>query len=414
LSAALGLLALPVDAEAAFNGVNGQVVFSSHFDGADREIAISAYKVFGSRPLTSNGAEDYAPVVSPDGTRVAFVSDRDGNLELYTMFIDGSGQSRATADASADIDPSWTPDGGSVVFASDRDGDFDLYRLSLGSGATEQLTDDPAFDAQPVQAPGGSIAFTSSRAAGNLDIWSLPSGSAAPTRLTTDPSEDVKPDWSPDGGSIIFATKREGPPGFPNPWFHAYVMTASGGDPRVATGAGGLSGRPAGFPQEADPVFAPDATFYAFSGVQQYVPSTGVILLANVTGCPMFGTGNRCLNFSNDSRDAKEPDWQPLSGIKCAGDQISAIGGAEPDRLLGWNMLSDAMSSQGGRDKLIGGGEEDSLCGGAGQDVEKGGASNDVLKGGGAADTLVGGQGKDVCVGGAGKDRFKGCEVERG
>jgi Tol biopolymer transport system component len=59
--------------------------------------------------LTSNRADDFHPSWSPDGTRLAFTSERDGNRELYVMNADGSGLSRLTDDPAEDSQPVWSP-----------------------------------------------------------------------------------------------------------------------------------------------------------------------------------------------------------------------------------------------------------------------------------------------------------------
>ena len=62
----------------------------------------------GQTRLTDNDAEDDAPSWSPDGSRIAFQSDRDGNFEIYVMNADGSGQTRLTHNDAFDLSPSWS------------------------------------------------------------------------------------------------------------------------------------------------------------------------------------------------------------------------------------------------------------------------------------------------------------------
>ena len=59
--------------------------------------------------LTSNRADDFHPGWSPDGTRIAFTSERDGNRELYIMDDVGEGLNRLTEDAAEDSQPVWSP-----------------------------------------------------------------------------------------------------------------------------------------------------------------------------------------------------------------------------------------------------------------------------------------------------------------
>ena len=59
--------------------------------------------------LTRNTAQEYSPDFSPDGRRIAFVSERDGNPEIYVMEADGDNQVRLTDDPAPDLFPRWIP-----------------------------------------------------------------------------------------------------------------------------------------------------------------------------------------------------------------------------------------------------------------------------------------------------------------
>jgi tricorn protease len=77
-----------------------------------------------ARRLTVHPAEDRSPVWSPDGTRLAFSSNRYGNSDIFTVGADGQDLTRVTWHSSSDTRPSWTPDGESILFASRRDAAF--------------------------------------------------------------------------------------------------------------------------------------------------------------------------------------------------------------------------------------------------------------------------------------------------
>ena len=80
--------------------------------------------------LTDNDASDVTPAWSPDGRRIAFASERDGNLEIYVMNADGSGVTRLTYNGANDLFPDWSPDGRRIAFHSNRDGRMDIYVMN--------------------------------------------------------------------------------------------------------------------------------------------------------------------------------------------------------------------------------------------------------------------------------------------
>lgn len=88
------------------------------------------------RNLSSNSAIDWYPALSPDGTRIAFSSDRDGNQEIYLMNVDGMGVRRLTYQPGDDLFPAWVGGAEQIVFYSERDttlanGTLALYMLDV-------------------------------------------------------------------------------------------------------------------------------------------------------------------------------------------------------------------------------------------------------------------------------------------
>ncbi|MBA3945744.1 MAG: PD40 domain-containing protein [Herpetosiphonaceae bacterium] len=102
--------------------------------------------------LTNNAANDTAPRLSPDGSRIAFVSDRDGNAEIYIMNSDGTLQRRLTTSAGSDGAPTWSPDNSKLVFESNRDGDYELYIITTDGNGQTQLTNNTVDDRYPIWA----------------------------------------------------------------------------------------------------------------------------------------------------------------------------------------------------------------------------------------------------------------------
>ena len=102
------------------------------------------------------GQEDFDPAWSPDGSKIAFTSNRDGgnsNYEIYVMNADGSNQRRLTfSDPAApawDHEPTWSPDGTKIAFSSARDGNYEIYVMNADGSGQTNLTNSPGNDDQP-------------------------------------------------------------------------------------------------------------------------------------------------------------------------------------------------------------------------------------------------------------------------
>ena len=138
------------------------------------------------------------PVVSPDGTQVAFAAVGD----LWTMAIGGSPK-RLTHDAFLDTDPAWSPDGKRLAYSTDRDGFMNVWVRDLESGADRQLTRLTAAAMQSSWAPDGSrIAFSDPE--GQIQIIDVKSGAIA--RAHEHLNEAGRASWSPDGRALVVSS----------------------------------------------------------------------------------------------------------------------------------------------------------------------------------------------------------------
>jgi hypothetical protein len=145
--------------------------------------------------LTNNSANDYTSAWSPDGTEIAFSSDRDGNYEIYVMNADGSDQIRLTNNSANDRFPAWSPDGTEIAFSSDRDGDFEIYVMNADGSDQIRLTNNSANDDYPAWSPDGTkITFSSDRD-GNHEIYVMNADGSDQIRLTNNPTLDWFPAW---------------------------------------------------------------------------------------------------------------------------------------------------------------------------------------------------------------------------
>ena len=138
--------------------------------------------------------------------KIAFVSDRDGNDEIYLMNADGSNAVNLTNHPANDRHPSWSPDGKSIAFASERhDNSFDIYLLEIETGRLSRLTTQGS-NTGPAWSPSGRrIAFVSDRF-GDKDVMVMNADGSRQIQLTIDVHSDDQPTWSPDSGSIAYVS----------------------------------------------------------------------------------------------------------------------------------------------------------------------------------------------------------------
>jgi Tol biopolymer transport system component len=198
----------------------GKLAFASDRDG-NMEIYVMDTNGGNQIRLTENPGEDYSPAWSPSGSRIAFVSTRDGNAEIYVMNSDGTGQTRLTNNTAGDILPAWSPDGSQIAFVSNRDGNDEIYLMSADGSNQSNLTKHPADDTFPAFSPDGRmIAFSSNRQDNQFDIFALAIG-AVPVRLTTSDGADFAPNWT--GQRISFQSNRDDNE-------EVYVMAPDGGN----------------------------------------------------------------------------------------------------------------------------------------------------------------------------------------
>jgi phospholipase C len=189
---------------------NGRIAFVSTRDG-NGEIYTMNFDGALQENVSQAPGLDTQPAWSPDGTRIAFTSDRDGNTEIYVMNADGSGQSRLTQSTGSDTQPAWSPNGNRIAFTSKRDGNDEIYVMNADGTGAVNLTNDPASDSQPAWSPDqATIAFTSDRD-GNDEIYVMNADGTGAVNLTNDPASDTKPVFAPDlGRRIAYQSDRTG------------------------------------------------------------------------------------------------------------------------------------------------------------------------------------------------------------
>jgi len=270
---------LPTEARQA-----GAIAFVSERDG-NMEIYVMGADGGNQTRLTNNPARDFAPAWSPDGARIAFASGRDGNDELYVMAADGSGARRLADDPADDGFSSWSPDGSHIVFDSVRDGDWEIYTLDATGGNLRQLTNNSVDDGLPVWSPDGSRIVFESMRDGDYEIYKMDADGANQQRLTDNETSDGFPSWSPDGARIAFTSQRDGNA-------EIYLMNADGSHPLRLTNHNA---------EDTSPSWSPDGTQIAFSSSRD----------GNQEIYVMNADGSNVRRLTDNPADDYGPAWKP-------------------------------------------------------------------------------------------------------
>ena len=137
--------------------------------------------------------------------KILFTSTRTGHGDIYSIARDGSGVTRLTTSGAPDTEPAWSPDGSKIAFASRRDGlDLDVYVMDADGSNVVRLTTAKGDDNAPAWSPDGTrIVFQSFRDK-NVELYVMNANGSGQTRLTNDARLDTNPTWSPDGAKIAW------------------------------------------------------------------------------------------------------------------------------------------------------------------------------------------------------------------
>jgi len=301
----------------------GATLYSINEDGTDR-------MVLANEGLLVNSEARWAP----DGSRIAFLSIRDGDQEIFVMNADGSDETNVTRNESDDFQPRWSPDGTALLFSSESaGGTSEIFRMDPNGSNLTQLTfmqnagsADWSGDGskvifrvhgaigapsgvfimnpdgsnivqllerergQVVLSPDGNfLAFSRQIAAGEFHIYKLNIASGEEERLT-ESGLDTGPVWSPDGRKILFASSRDRILSQ-----ELYIMNADGSDEHRLTD---LSDNEIGFS------FSPDGERIAFySGLMQNGSWDVYVMQAD---------GSNLKRLTQDAANNTNPRWSPV------------------------------------------------------------------------------------------------------
>lgn len=156
-----------------------------------------------ARPLIFSSRDNLQPQYSPDGKRIAFISDRSGTAELWVCNSDGSNAVQLTSLAAVWVTtPRWSPDGKKIAFDSNATGEFDICVISANGGKPQRMTTHPTNDGNPSWSHDGRWIYFDSARTGEQQIFKIPAEGGEPIQVTHD--SGFAPLESVDGKFLYF------------------------------------------------------------------------------------------------------------------------------------------------------------------------------------------------------------------
>ena len=241
---------------------------------------------------------------------IAFYSDRDGNPEIYTMLSDSSQVTRLTNDPNFDDSPAISPDGSKIVFLSSRndpkssfpDLAYEIYVMSIDGTNLARLTTTETTEDHPSWSPDSKrILFDADYDEdGYFEIYSMLADGSNLQRLTFGESNDQFADWSPDGKRIAFSSYRNGN-------WDLYLIDLTIDSEGSIIPADNQTQLTDSDNWELFPAWSPDGKLIAYNGLQPGSGNTDVYLLDK--------SGNNIRKLTDSPRFDENPAWS-LDGKK--------------------------------------------------------------------------------------------------
>jgi len=174
-------------------------------------------------------------------SKIVFISNRDGNDELYMMDYDGHNQTRLTFNKVIDYMPAWSAEGKEIAYTSYRKNRASLYILNPYEGKITEILSKGTNFAPAFSPDGKKLAFCSTVDKGNSEIYVATSEGKKIKRLTFNKAIDTAPSWSPTSREIAFTSDRGGTP-------QIYIMDAEGSNVRRISFGGSYHDAPSWSP----------------------------------------------------------------------------------------------------------------------------------------------------------------------
>lgn len=192
--------------------VQGEILVASNRSGRYEIYATERADLTALRRVSKDSTPEIEPAYSPDGTRIVYVSHRDGMPQLFLMDADGTHGTRLTNRAQPDNRPVFTPDGQAVVFQSNKEqkeSREQIWTVNVDGTGLKQLTDSMG-NRQPTVSPDGqTIAFVTMRDNKIPHIWLMARDGSNQRPFTKGTQRESDPHFLKDGSLAFLVQRRD-------------------------------------------------------------------------------------------------------------------------------------------------------------------------------------------------------------
>ena len=279
--------AISDDVVKALTGEEGvaqtRIAFISKRTG-NKELYLCDYDGFAVQRITYKKSLSFTPDWSPDGQKLTFTCYDRGNSVLFLYEIMKNKFDILSGFQGLNMSASWSPDGRKVAFVMTKDGNSEIYIMDVRTKSLERLTHNYAIDTSPCWSPNGlNIAFCSDRS-GSPQIYIMDSEGANVRRLSFEGTFNDQPSWSPRGDRIAFASRTQG-------HFDIAVIDVTGENLTYLTSIG----------NNEHPDWAPDGYHIVFCSDR----------IGTYQIYEMLWDGTQMRRISNSPSDNISPSWSP-------------------------------------------------------------------------------------------------------
>ncbi|NOT34407.1 MAG: Tol-Pal system beta propeller repeat protein TolB [Candidatus Eisenbacteria bacterium] len=290
---------------------NSRIAFISH-KGNEKELWVMDADGWYQRALTSDRSIAQSPAWSPEGSLLVFTSYRSGlGPRLFVTPSNGGKIYSVSGRPGLNTSGTYSPDGREIACTLSQDGNAEIYRLDARGGTPTRLTNHRAIDTSPSWSPTGrEIAFTSNRG-GGMSVHVMDRDGGSVRRLTYELGNTDSPAWSPKGDRIAFVSRTGG-------GFDIYTCRPDGGDLRLE-----VAGR-----SNENPHWSPDGRHLVFASNRE---GTFALFISHLDGSP-------ARRLETGGMVAMSPAWSPRM----------TAGGSSSDGASRGDARKSAPQSDGG------------------------------------------------------------------